>query len=383
MGRISNYLFNQIHQNSLIYNTCWEDPKCDRRLLNLGKKSKILMITSAGCNALEYLLDDVEAVHCVDLNYRQNAVLALKIALIKHGDFHLLFKFFGDGSLADASTHYKRDLRPLLEEEYRHFWDRKIKYFRNWGIRKTFYYRGSSGVLAFAVTRYLKLKPKLDEKIKKLLRSLSFEEQLRIYNEIRTGLFSPIINRLLHSQMVLNLAGVPRSQTELFVQEYEDNDGGYIGASLDRVFHHMPIKDNYFYSVYYRGSYEKDRCPEYLKEENFEVLRNRIDRIHINTNSLEEYCNQTTERFSHFILLDHMDWLAKNNIEGLIAEWRAFFSHATIGAKVLFRSASKNLDWLPDSVKLRIDFEDRISEKCEKMDRVGTYDSTWLGRVKN
>ena len=70
--------FKGMHGNRLIYNACWEDPRLDRQMLRLNQKSRLLMITSAGCNALDYLLDNPEAIHTVDLNFRQNSVLALK-----------------------------------------------------------------------------------------------------------------------------------------------------------------------------------------------------------------------------------------------------------------------------------------------------------------
>lgn len=55
---ISRWLFDQIHSRNLIYNQCWEDPELDHAVLNIGPADRIVMITSAGCNALDYLLRD-------------------------------------------------------------------------------------------------------------------------------------------------------------------------------------------------------------------------------------------------------------------------------------------------------------------------------------
>jgi S-adenosylmethionine-diacylglycerol 3-amino-3-carboxypropyl transferase len=54
--------FALIHGNRLIYNTCWEDPRIDRQLLNLSPESEVVAITSAGCNVLDYLLDGLGAI---------------------------------------------------------------------------------------------------------------------------------------------------------------------------------------------------------------------------------------------------------------------------------------------------------------------------------
>jgi S-adenosylmethionine-diacylglycerol 3-amino-3-carboxypropyl transferase len=60
-ARLGNHahdlLFKTIHQRYLIYNMCWEDPRIDRQLLGLDQHSKVVVLTSAGCNALDYLLD--------------------------------------------------------------------------------------------------------------------------------------------------------------------------------------------------------------------------------------------------------------------------------------------------------------------------------------
>ena len=83
LSGLQERLFSLIHENRLIYNTCWEDPRLDRELLGLSPESTVVAITSAGCNVLDYLLDGPAAIHAVDVNYRQNAVLSLKMALFR------------------------------------------------------------------------------------------------------------------------------------------------------------------------------------------------------------------------------------------------------------------------------------------------------------
>src|SRR6218665_541520 len=115
-------MFRHVHSNALIYNTCWEDPRLDRELLQLQSDSRVVMITSAGCNALDYLLDDPAEIHAVDMNYRQNALLELKQALICQGDFETLFEMFGLGSHPEFHAVY-RQVRATLSEPAQKFWD--------------------------------------------------------------------------------------------------------------------------------------------------------------------------------------------------------------------------------------------------------------------
>ena len=111
--QLQDKMFRYIHGNRLIYNTCWEDPRIDRKLLNLGPESSVVVITSAGCNVLDYLLDGPETIYAVDVNFRQNALLCLKMALIQHGDHNLLFSLFGNGS-APAYRNIYYAVRPKL-----------------------------------------------------------------------------------------------------------------------------------------------------------------------------------------------------------------------------------------------------------------------------
>ncbi len=49
---------------------------------------------------------------------------------------------------------------------------------------------------------------------------------------------------------------------------------------LDAVFSRLPLADNYFWRVYMTGRYTRECCPDYLKPENFQKLRDGLaDRV--------------------------------------------------------------------------------------------------------
>jgi hypothetical protein len=87
LERISRTCFNLIHRKNLVYNQCWEDPRLDRAALELSGDDRVLVITSAGCNALDYALAGAGHVHAVDMNFRQNALLELKQSAIRNLDY--------------------------------------------------------------------------------------------------------------------------------------------------------------------------------------------------------------------------------------------------------------------------------------------------------
>ena len=59
----SGLCFNVVHRNNLVYNTCWEDPAVDRQAFNLTPEEVLLVITSAGCNVLDYALLAPKRIH--------------------------------------------------------------------------------------------------------------------------------------------------------------------------------------------------------------------------------------------------------------------------------------------------------------------------------
>src|SRR6516165_2482340 len=78
--KLNARIFRAVHRRNLIYNTCWEDPALDRQALQLTEDDRLVVITSAGCNALDYLLSGCGEVNAVDMNPIQNALLELKTA---------------------------------------------------------------------------------------------------------------------------------------------------------------------------------------------------------------------------------------------------------------------------------------------------------------
>ena len=105
-------VFKMVHGHNLVYNTCWEDPRLDHQALNLTAEDTILVITSAGCNALDYALAGPKQVVAVDMNPRQNALLDLKLAAIRNLQYEDFFAMFGNGRLPARRRFMRRNFGP-------------------------------------------------------------------------------------------------------------------------------------------------------------------------------------------------------------------------------------------------------------------------------
>lgn len=333
--RMSERLFGLVHGRNLVYNTCWEDPRLDRIALAIRPHDRILVITSAGCNALDYAPATPAHVYAVDMNPRQNALLELKIAGIRQLDFEDFFALFGRGFLPDARQVYRQKLRAEMSAGARRYWDRWIEFFDH--PRRSFYFRGSSGTFARLIKFYVDRVARVRPAVNALLDARDVEEQRWIYeHQLRDRVWNRLLRFAMKRDMALSLIGVPRAQRTQLEEQYAGGITQFILDCLDAVFGRLPLADNYFWRVYITGAYTRECCPEYLKPDNFQRLKaGLVDRISLHTDSVQGFLQANDVAISRFVLLDHMDWLAGRLFPLLEAEWQAILDSATGDARVL------------------------------------------------
>jgi len=375
-------IFHHVHGGQLIYNTCWEDPRIDRKLLRLDGESRVVMITSAGCNALDYLLDGPAEIHAVDVNFRQNALLELKLAMIRQSDFADLFEFFGIGSHTEHQRLYS-SLREDLPEFARKFWDRKISFFAPGGMKKSFYYHGTAGTAAWLLgTAMFKAKPNIKNFAMCLLDADSVAQQAEVYELLERKIWDNLSNWLIRQRMVMTLLGVPRPQIQLIEDHYPGGLGSYVKDKLRHVMAELPASENYFWRVYITGSYTMACCPNYLRKENLAPLAAQADRIATHTCSITQFLQRNPGVYSHYVLLDHQDWLAWHDPEALREEWELILANSRPGTKILLRSAGLTLDFVPEDILAKLRFFPELTDPLHLTDRVGTYGSLSLAEVR-
>jgi S-adenosylmethionine-diacylglycerol 3-amino-3-carboxypropyl transferase len=389
---ISRRVFNAVHRNNLVYNTCWEDPRLDREALRIGPEDEILVITSAGCNALDYALCGPRHVHAVDMNPRQNALLDLKQAGIRGLEFEDFFRMFGTGRLPGVRRVYEQKLRGQLPAWSQSFWDRKIGWFDDPG--RSFYFRGTSGFFAklakFYTDKVIKVRPHLD----RLLDAEDLAEQRHIYENHLRDKFGTALRFALNRDTTMSMLGVPRAQRRQIEATYSGDLAQFIQDCLEGVFVGLPMKDNYFWRLYMTGSYTRGCCPEYLVAENFARLKaGLVDRVTTHTNSVQGFLEQHDRPVTRFVLLDHMDWLSDRFFPLLESEWQAIVDRAAPRARLIWRSGGFNTDFL-DQVRVNVggrtqgtreilDYDPALAARLHPLDRVHTYGSFHIAELRS
>lgn len=364
--------FNYIHSNYLVYNISWEDSDIDRTLLQINSESNLLTITSAGCNVLNYLLDSPQLLHTIDINPKQTALLELKVALIRINEFEHFFDFFGKGKSKHFRSVYAM-VRDQLTYASQSFWDTQINYFNPEG--RGLFYSGGAGMFARYLNRII-TKKKLDDIVSSMVHEVSQERREELYASIEEHLWSGVQASFWKSSIILSLAGIPKSQHDAI-----GDMNSFMKEALRNIFIKQSASTNYFWRVYLEGQFSENSCPDYLKYENYELLQNNIHKLHISTNTVHNFLNDTNENFSHIVLLDYMDWLAGNNPDQLKRNWENTIKSSHSGSKILFRTAHADLNFLPSFVESKVKISQVDKEWIAKMDKVGTYTGTYLGKV--
>ena len=129
--------------------------------------------------------------------------LGASVALIERGDFDDLFRLFGNGS-HQAFRGIYQTIRSRLPAFSQAFWDEKIAYFDSASRKKSFYYYGTSGAIAWILSRYLlSANRNLRSRLLDLLDARTLADQREIYQQIEPALWGHFTSWLVKQPMTM------------------------------------------------------------------------------------------------------------------------------------------------------------------------------------
>lgn len=368
--------------DAFVYNQIWEDPRVDLKALELDGDSRVLTISSGGCNAMNYLLAAPQSVTAVDLNRHHIALLKLKIAALRTlPDYDSFFAFFGKGSGEANVENFENHIAPALDEETRGYWEgkyrirrgRRIDLFTGRGIydhsRNGYFLRFFHGL-----SRKLGCDPEA------VLKAKSVEEQKELYETHIAPFFdSKLIRAIGKMPVTLFGLGIPPQQYQELKRDL-DGDGTVIDIyreRTERLAAGFPIEDNYFAWQALARRYDTEHgsaLPEYLKRENYERLRSMAGRISAKVGSVtEEIRENPAGSFNRFVFLDAQDWMKPSMIAEL---WGLISERSEPGARVIFRTAGRLSpieNSLPADLLERFSYHEDLSLELFKEDRASIY----------
>ncbi|MEJ5976127.1 DUF3419 family protein [Novosphingobium sp. PS1R-30] len=365
----------------LVYAQIWEDPVVDMAALQIQPDSRIVTIASGSCNALSYLTADPAQITAVDLNAAHLALGRLKIAAVRHlPDYEALRRFCAEADDPANLAAYREHLAPHLDARTRRYWEGRDLAGRKriGGFSQGIYKRGLLGNfigLAHFLAKLYKIDPRT------ILEAETIEDQRRVFDEK----FAPIFDRrfvrwLTDRPASLFGLGIPPAQYTALAGD--DRMADVLRKRLEKLACHFPVNDNYFAWQAFGRGYGRgpgDPLPPYLKPENYDLMRDRIDRLDVRqANFAEHLAAQPEASLDRYILLDAQDWMDDAQLTGL---WREITRTARPGARVLFRTAAEPSllpGRVPDVVLSLWHYAEAESREATKADRSSIYGGVHL-----
>ena len=370
-----------VYFDGLVYNQIWEDPRVDLQALRLDNDSRVLSIASGGCNALNYLTAQPESVTAVDLNQNHLYLTKLKIAALRFlPDYESFFDFFGRANVPKNVANYRKYLAPKLDADTRAFWEKRINYFA-----KGFYNYARNGYFLRFFHRFART---IGCNPDDLTKARTLAEQQQFFERNVAPFFDNFLVKLLSKTPITVFGlGIPPQQFEELKKEAPNGIIGLMRERVHRLCAEFPIEDNYFAWQAFTRRYDTERriaVPDYLKEENYAVLKNNSHRLRAEIASIIDYIKQKPAgSFNRFVFLDAQDWM---NTETLTDLWTAVSTRGGENARIIFRTAGADSPIetaLPAGLRARFVYEKEQSAELFKQDRAAIYGGFHLYTLKN
>ncbi len=352
----------QVQLSKLIFTHNWEDPAIDEKVLSVKTGDTVFAITSGGCNCLGFLRFNPSAIYCVDINPAQNYLMALKKAAFKELDYETCIAFMG---LTKCNYRMKifSTLQKHLSDEALRFWNQNTSV-----IAKGVIMNGRYEKFVKIAGRLLRLLQG-SKKVQTFFSLSSVNEQKEFYekhwdNKKWRWIFNTMFNkkRLAKKGLV----------SDYF--HFDDGSSSFSESFYKRASHVMkdiPVNTNYFIALYFLGHYLDDvHIPEYLKPENFLIIKNNIDKIHpVSADSKYWLLQQPAEMFDAFALSNICELMDDTDTHKLFSE---VIRTAKPGARMIFRNLMIARE-VPDDLRSAIIKDEQVSKQIQFEDRSFVY----------
>jgi S-adenosylmethionine-diacylglycerol 3-amino-3-carboxypropyl transferase len=290
------------------YAQCWEDADVLLEALDVRPGDVCLSIASAGDNALAMLAKGPARVVAVDLSPAQLACVELRVAAYRELTHGELLELIGSTPSRRRADLYKR-CRPLLAFGAREFWDAHRDEVAA-GI-------GAAGKFEryFALFRN-RVMPLVHSRstIERMLRGGTREERERFYAERWDTWRWRLLFRVFFSRFVMGRLG----RDPAFFAYVE---GSVADRILARTRHAVTALDpaaNPYMQWILTGRHTT-ALPFALRPENFDAIRDNLDRLEWRLGSVEELLSAEGERaFDRFNLSDIFEYMSEDNYRALL-----------------------------------------------------------------
>jgi S-adenosylmethionine-diacylglycerol 3-amino-3-carboxypropyl transferase len=294
--------------SAIRYAQCWEDADILLDALNIQPGSSCLSIASAGDNALAMLTRDPTSVVAIDLSPAQLALLELRVAAFRELEHAEILKLIGSVPGRGRKGLYQR-CRVHLSQSAREFWDHRTLAIED-GI-------GSAGKFEnyFRLFR-TRVLPCIHSAahVQKLLSPTTRDCRIEFYESEWNNLRWRLLFRLFFSQTAMGRLG----RDPEFFRYVNGNVAQRILSRTEYALTELDPSTNPYVRWILTGAHTKDVLPCYLRPDNVETIRKRLDRLSWRCSSLEDLLSGSDTLYDAFNLSDIFEYMSEERYEGLL-----------------------------------------------------------------
>lgn len=252
------------------YSNCWEDAHILRSALSIKPGETGISVASAGDNTFALLLDDPKRIYAFDLNPTQLYCCELKIACFRCLSYEEMLTLLGVLNGSRRGLYEK--LRHVLSEDAVRYFDNNPEII-DAGIIHVGKFEHYFGIFR----KYVIPLVAGSEAFGHFAGANNLEKQWKFYRRyIDTGRFRAMF-RLYFGYRVMGRLGRDRSFYD-HVEE-KSQSGSDIRSRFEYGIRNTVNAKNPYINYIISGNYTRRSLPLYLRRENFDMIRSRIDRI--------------------------------------------------------------------------------------------------------
>ena len=283
--------------DAIRYSQVWEDSDALLEALHIKESGTYLSIASAGDNALAMLSHSPKKVVALDLNQTQLFLLELKLSAFKSLEYHEVLEFLGVKSSQRRVEYFER---LSLSDECRAYFTQEIQELKK-GVNHIGRFE------AYFKTFRTKIIPWIHktQTVDKLLEEKSLTSQENFYEKTWNTWRWQLLFRLFFSKWVMG----KRGRDKAFFNYVKEPVSSTILRHTRYALTELSTAKNPYLHYILKGNFNEN-LPLYLREENFDKIRNNLHKLEFHHLSIEEYLAQTSLKFDGFNLSDIFEYMS-------------------------------------------------------------------------
>ncbi len=338
------------------YANCWEDADILIQALDLDGRHCV-SIGSAGDNSFSLLAAGASHVTISEMNPAQITCIKLRIAAYKALD-HIEFLILHGENEGDRMALYEK-CKPHLDNATRKYWDyfsdHIIEGFGRVGKFESYFTLFRDKMLPLVHSKH---------KIRSLLEHRPLEAREQFYETKWNTWRWRLLFKFFFSRLVMGRLG----RDPAFFKYVEGSVADRILTRTRHALVELDPSQNPYLNWILTGRFGK-HLPHALREENYDAIRNNIDRITIDPRPLEAVLEDAKQPFDAYNLSDIFEYMSEENTEAILKD---IHQHSNAGTRIAYWNMLAPRS-RPESLASQINSLEDLSDTLFKQDKAFFY----------